>query len=168
VGRYRQTWNCVPSTLVIISYTSFAFMVIYCRQNLMLTELLQAKFQAHRAIHSVPKADLCLPCVCFNPIDKCFNLKVWVRFIISRYVPSNCRLGLFWKTYEVRMEHHVKGKFIMCLLWAKIRLPLKYLVLTLLRNLIQIHRLVSFYLPSGRTDLRRKLKYANKLNCSKF
>jgi hypothetical protein len=31
VKRYRQTWNCVPSTLVIILYILLVFMVIYCR-----------------------------------------------------------------------------------------------------------------------------------------
>jgi len=143
-------------------YPRYYFIYIVCIYG----HLLQAKFQAHRAIHSAPKAELCFPCVCLNPIDKCFNLKlkVWVRFIKSRYVPSIWRVKRFWKTYEVRMEYHVKGKFIVCLLWAKIR----FLVLTLLWNLIQIHRLASSYLLSGRTDLRKKIKYANKLNCSKF
>lgn len=45
VEMYRRTWDCVPNTLVIISHTPLAFMVIYCRYKFRLTRLftVQAK-----------------------------------------------------------------------------------------------------------------------------
>jgi len=132
--------------------------------------LLQAKISGSQSYSRCAQSRIMFPLRLFKSYRQMFQPETegLSKIYNRRYVPIIWRVKRCWKTHAVRMEHHLKEKFIMCLLWAKIRLPLKFLVLTLLWNLIQIHRFASFYLPSGRIDLRKKLKYANKLNCSKF